>query len=98
MTPPIELPTAMRHQARGLYCLEAAAELLIAQSSLGRSDFIDHFVTLDRGLFDDRLMATVDWAAAITALEQRMLRALLTEFIRGRGPPEPGLGHLHSAR
>lgn len=58
--------------------------MLIAQSWLGRSDFIDHFVTLDRGLFDDRLMATVDWAAAITALEdgtlpcssgeQRMLR------------------------
>ncbi|MEU4235635.1 hypothetical protein AB0F17_66205 [Nonomuraea sp. NPDC026600] len=84
MTPPIELAAALRHQAQGVHCLEAAAELLIAQTWLRRSDFTDRFVTLEHGLFDGLPTATVDWPAAITALdngtlpcsagEQRMLR------------------------
>jgi hypothetical protein len=84
MNSPDQLATALRHQADGVYCLEAAANLLIAQTRLHRTDFTIPFMTLGRGLIDGRLMATVDWPAAITALdsgtlpcsggEQRMLR------------------------
>ncbi len=87
MTPPARLATALRHQAQGVYCLEAAAELLIAHGTwLHRTDFTTGFVTLGRGLADGRQMAAVDWTAAITALtaghlpcsggEQRMLRLI----------------------
>jgi hypothetical protein len=83
MTSPATLATAVRAHAQGLYSLEAAAELLIAQSWLHRPDFTSQFVHLHRSTPGRRLMASVDWAAAITALrtslpcsggEQRMLR------------------------
>ena len=87
MTPPARLATALRHQAQGIYCLEAAAELLIANGTwLHRTDFTTRFVVLSRGLTDGRPMAAIDWPAAITALaaghlpcsggEQRMLRLI----------------------
>jgi hypothetical protein len=87
MTPPARLATALRHQAQGIYCLEAAAELLIAHGTwLHRADFTTGFIILSRGLTDGQWMAAVDWAAAITALaaghlpcsggEQRMLRLI----------------------
>jgi hypothetical protein len=72
------------HQRTGLYCLEAAAELLIAQPWLHRTGFTGKFVSVNRRLVDERATAAVDWAAAISALdtgdlpcsggEQRMLR------------------------
>ena len=83
MTSPARLATALRAHAQGLYCLEAAAELLIAGSWLHRADFTSQFVHLQSGLASGREMATIDWPAAITALgtslpcsggEQRMLK------------------------
>jgi hypothetical protein len=83
MTPP-RLATALRAHAQGHYCLEAAAELLIAQSWLHRTDFSGKFLHIRPGLLDGQAFAIVDWAVAITALdagdlpcsggEQRMLR------------------------
>ena len=82
MTSPAKLATALRAHAQGLYSLEAAAELLIAQSWLHRADFTSQFVHLHRKGPGVPPTATVDWSAAITALrtslpcsggEQRML-------------------------
>jgi hypothetical protein len=79
---PTDLATALRAHAQGLYCLEAAAELLIAQSWLQRADFSGKFINISP--VDGQAPAIVNWAAAITALdagelpcsggEQRMLR------------------------
>jgi hypothetical protein len=81
---PASLSAALRNHAQGLYCLEAAAELLIAQSWLHRADFTSQFVTFEPGRPGGRPMAIIDWPAAITALgagdlpcsggERRMLR------------------------
>jgi hypothetical protein len=82
MNSPDQLATALRHQADGVYCLEAAANLLIAQTWLHRTDFTIPFMTLGRGLIDGRLMAAVDWPAAIAALDSGTLpcSAVLTEL------------------
>jgi hypothetical protein len=85
MTSRSQLASALRNQAQGIYCLEAAADLLIGHGTwLHRADFTSEFVTLSRGLTDGRPMAVIDWPAAITALtsghlpcsrsEHRMLR------------------------
>ncbi|MGB6162419.1 MAG: hypothetical protein WBF75_07590 [Pseudonocardiaceae bacterium] len=81
---PTHFATALRAHVHGLYCMEAAAELLVAQSWLHRTDFTSEFMSLTRSLVDDQPLAVVDWASAITALdtgdlpcsrgEQRMLR------------------------
>jgi hypothetical protein len=81
---PTRLATALRAHAQGIYCLEAAAELLIAQSWLHRTDFTSEFITITHSLADDQPIAVIDWPSAITALdtcdlpcsggEQRMLR------------------------
>lgn len=87
MTRPARLAAALRNQAQGIYCHEAAAELLIAhQTWLHRADFTDTFITISHELTDGRPMALIDWPAAITALnaghlpcsggEQRMLRLI----------------------
>lgn len=69
MTPPGQLAAALRHQARGVYCTEAAAELLIAhQSWLHRADFTAQFVHISNGLTDGQAMAVIDWAEATAAL------------------------------
>jgi hypothetical protein len=71
---PTDLPTALRAHAQGAYCLEAAAELLIAHRSwLHRTDFTSQYLTISRGLPDGRAMAHIDWPAAITALETGQL-------------------------
>ena len=49
MTSPATLATALRAHAQGLYCVAAAAELLIAQSWLHRADFTSQFVDVHRG-------------------------------------------------
>jgi hypothetical protein len=84
MTTPAGLANALRAHAQGVYCLEAAAELLIAQSWLQRRDFVTEFVTVERASIDGQVIAVMDWPAAITVLdagalpcsggEQRMLR------------------------
>jgi hypothetical protein len=87
MTPPTRLTAALRNQARGLYCLEAAAELLIAHGTwLHRNDFTGEFITLGRGLINGRRMAIIDWPAAISALTAGHLpcSAVLTELSPGR--------------
>jgi hypothetical protein len=74
MSSPSRLATALRHQARGVYCFEAAAELLIAHRFwLQRTDFTAHFVHVRKGLIDGRAMALIDWPGAITALQTGLL-------------------------
>jgi hypothetical protein len=84
---PARLTAALRNQAQGAYCHEAAAELLIAHGTwLHRNDFTAGFITLHRGLADGRPMAIIDWPAAISTLtaghlpcssgERRMLRLI----------------------
>jgi hypothetical protein len=66
--PPLAEP--LRTSARGLRATEAGTELLIGHGSwLHRSDFRDRFVHLDTSLTDDTDIASIDWPAAITALD-----------------------------
>jgi hypothetical protein len=83
MTSPATLAAGLRAHAQGLCCLEAAAELLIAQSWLHRDDFTSRFVTVHLGIGSGQPVAVIDWPAVITALgsslpcsggEQRMLK------------------------
>ena len=83
MTSPGKLAAGLRAHAQGLYCLEAAAELLIAKAWLYRDDFTSRFVTLHPGIGRGQQVAVIDWPAVIAALgsslpcsggEQRMLR------------------------
>ena len=83
MTSPDVLAAGVRAHAQGLYCLEAAAELLIAKSWLHRDDFTSRFVTVHPGIGSRQLMTVIDWPAAVAALgsglacsggEQRMLK------------------------
>ncbi len=82
MTSPATLAAGLRAHAQGLCCLEAAAELLIAQSWLHRDDFTSRFITVHPGIGSGQA-AVIDWPAVITALgsslpcsggEQRMLK------------------------
>jgi hypothetical protein len=84
MTP--DLPAALRACASGFYPAEASTELLISHGSfLDRSDFTGRFIDTGTSITDGTTtMASIDWPAAITALdtgnlpcsggEQRMLR------------------------
>ena len=84
MTP--DLPTALRACASGFHPAEASTELLISHGSfLDRSDFTGRFIETGTSITDGiTTMASIDWPAAITALdtgnlpcsggEQRMLR------------------------
>lgn len=63
------LAPSLRASARGLYTAEAGTELLIAHATwLQRRDFRDNFVYQDTSLTDGTDMASIDWPAAITAL------------------------------
>ena len=82
MTSPAALTAGLRTHAQGLCCLEAAAELVIAQSWLHRDDFTSRFVTLHQDT-GGRRAAVIDWPAVVGALgtslpcsggEQRMLK------------------------
>jgi hypothetical protein len=78
------LADAVRRHADGVYCLQAAAEMLIAQHWLQRADFTHRFVTLHNSLTSGRQVAIIDWPTVIAALdtgtlpcsggERRMLR------------------------
>ena len=83
MTSPAMIAAGLRAHAQGLCCLEAAAELLIAQDWLHRDDFTSRFVTVHPGIGSGHPAAVIDWPAAIAALgsslpcsggEQRMLK------------------------
>jgi ADP-ribose pyrophosphatase YjhB (NUDIX family) len=63
------LPDALRAHARGLLAAEAAVELLIATSWPGRYDFVDDYVETHPRPQQRHAMASVDWPAAITALD-----------------------------
>lgn len=79
MTPSTDLATALRAHARGLRCLEAAAELLISHRTwIHRSDFTS-FVITARGLTDNRELAHIDWRTAITALHSGQLPCSASE-------------------
>ncbi len=76
---------ALRACAAGLYHAEAACELLIATSWPHRADFRDRFIHAAVSISDGTTaMASIDWAAAVTALaggqlpcsgaERRLLR------------------------
>lgn len=67
MTSPATLAAGLRAHAQGLCCLEAAAELLIAQSWLHRDDFTSRFITVHPGIGSGQA-AVIDWPAVITAL------------------------------
>jgi hypothetical protein len=74
----------LRRHADGLNCLQAAAELLIAQDWLQRPDFTHRFVALHHALTSGQTVAIIDWPTIVTALdtgtlpcsggERRMLR------------------------
>lgn len=73
-TPPPDDPPladALRACAAGFYPAEAAAELLIAHASwLCRDDFRDGYVDTGTSIADGiTAMASVNWPAAITALD-----------------------------
>jgi hypothetical protein len=65
------LAAALRACADGFYPAEAAAELLIGHASwLCRDDFRDGYVDTGTSITDGTtLMAVIDWATAITALD-----------------------------
>lgn len=83
MTSPDMLAVGLRAHAQGLCCLQAAADLLIAQDWLRRDDFTSRFITIHPGIGSGHPVAVIDWPAAIAALgsslpssggEQRMLK------------------------
>jgi hypothetical protein len=72
MTSHASLTTALRAHAKGLYCLEAAAELLISHRTwLHRGDFTAFITTGYQP--GDTSLACISWHAAITALQDGQL-------------------------
>jgi hypothetical protein len=73
MTGTADLNAALRAHARGLYCLEAAVELLISHGCwLRREDFLRSVHTAP-AVSDPNPMAPIDWPNAITALDRGQL-------------------------
>jgi hypothetical protein len=68
---PARLPAALRAAASGIHPLEAGTSLLIECGCwLHREDFTGQFVTTATSISDGTtLLATIDWEAAITALD-----------------------------
>jgi hypothetical protein len=68
---PIRLPAALLAAASGIHPLEAGTSLLIDCGCwLHREDFTSQFVTTATSISDGTtLLASIDWAAAITALD-----------------------------
>ena len=67
---PARLPAALRAAASGIHPLEAGTSLLIDCGCwLHREDFTSQFITTATSISDGTtLLASIDWAAAITAL------------------------------
>jgi len=68
---PARLPAALRAAASGIHPLEAGTSLLIDCGSwLHREDFTSQFITTATSISDGTtLLASIDWAAAVTALD-----------------------------
>jgi hypothetical protein len=68
---PARLPAALRAAASGIHPLEAGTSLLIDCGCwLHREDFTSQFITTATSISDGTtLLASIDWAAAITALD-----------------------------
>jgi hypothetical protein len=68
---PARLPAALRAAASGIHPLEAGTSLLIDCGCwLHREDFTGQFATTATSISDGTtLLATIDWEAAITALD-----------------------------
>ena len=66
-----DLAAAVRAYAGGVAHAEAAAELLIGDGRwLQRDDFVDGFLDIGPGgLRGDTVMAVIDWAGAVAALD-----------------------------
>jgi hypothetical protein len=69
MTSPATFKAGLRAHGQGLCCLEAAAELLIAQSWLHRDDFTSRFITVHPGIGSRQPVAVIDWPDVIAALQ-----------------------------
>ena len=67
MTCPGTLAAGLLAHARGLYCLQAAAELLISQDWLHRPEFT-RFITVHHPAGSGPAPAVVNWPAVIGAL------------------------------
>jgi hypothetical protein len=77
MRPILDLPLseALRAWARGIYPEEAGVELLIDHATfLGRRDFTDRFVQAELQADGHAAVASIDWTAAVVALESGELR------------------------
>ena len=61
MISPATLAAGPGAHAEGLCCLEAAAELLIAQPWPHRADFTSRFVTIHRSPGSGQQAAVIDW-------------------------------------
>src|SRR5882724_2290795 len=69
-----DLTAALRLWAKGLFSIEAAVELLIGHRSwLYREDFGELAVEFDREMVNGSVLAAVDWAAAVAALDAGQL-------------------------
>jgi hypothetical protein len=68
---PARLPAALRAAASGIHPLEAGTSLLIDCGCwLHRDDFTSQFITTATSISDGTtVLATIDWEAAITALD-----------------------------
>jgi hypothetical protein len=64
------LAEALRASSRGLYCAEAAVELLIGHLVwLLRGDFVGQCIETGEGMAGGTPMAWVDWSSAVAGLE-----------------------------
>jgi len=71
---------ALQEHAEGLFCAEAAVDLLIEHRSwLLRADFVDEFVEVIDGTPGGAPTAFVDWAAALEALNSGRLACSSSE-------------------
>jgi hypothetical protein len=71
---------ALRAHARGLYCPEAAVELLISHGSwLRRDDFLDPYIHTAQALAGGTPIACIDWTEAILALDLAQLPCSASE-------------------
>lgn len=67
---PAQLSAALRAQAHGLHCLEAAADLLIDHGHfLARKGFAERFIHLSSSTDGVTTTAVIDWPATIAALD-----------------------------
>ena len=65
-----DLAAGLRAHAKGLFCAEAAVELLIGHRLwLCREEFVGHFVEVAADLAGGGVLAFVEWRAAVTALD-----------------------------